>query len=95
MNAISYLRLIWARFVPVRHPSPADVAKADLARKLNAQGISKVERAISANQLDEPTARLVRREYAKLVRQHGTLGAVGACVDYAATLAPRAKAVRW
>lgn len=95
MNVRYFFRALWARLSPVKHPTPADLAKADLQRKLYAQGLAKVERAISANQLTEDSARLVCREFARLTKTSGTHAAVGACVDYAATLAPRAKAVRW
>lgn len=95
MNVRYFFRALWARFVPVRHPTPAEIAKAELQRKLYAQGIAKVERVISANQLTEDSARLVRREYAKLVKERGTYGALVPTINYAATLAPRHKVVRW
>jgi len=95
MNVRYFFRALWARLSPVRHPTLEEIAKSELLRRLHAQAATKVERAISANQLPEDSARLVRREFSRLQKTTGTHAAVAACVDYAATLAPRAKAVRW
>lgn len=95
-NDMSLLKKLWHRIVPLRHPTPEEIAKAGLLRRLRWRVDSRLERAIRANRLPEDDARAVRREYKRLTATRGSLGALAAAIDYAATLAPKEKGpVSW
>lgn len=93
---MNLLQRLWHRIVPLRHPTPEENAKADLLRRLRWRVDSRLERAIRANRLPEDDARAVRREYKRLVATRGSLGALAAAIDYAATLSPKERGrVSW